>query len=279
MSQSKKWDFLYYELSRFIHDFIKTWNRHFAHPFNWKYDGKKLYGQAVRRLVTHILIENKHMELSFLSGQIELILNLKEVSMAYSDFKTLEQVHKKLGITIQDANGLYTHIEPVKLTNWFVETMEMAYPKAIRINTESARQALIVDNVFMELNRHIHISFFLHNTFNVDDSKGLTGNPDGIISQSRNQLYITCPVIVLVEAKKSDLGSGLGQCIAEMEGARIFNEREGNSISPVYGVVTDGVLWQFLTLQDAVVTIDSYLYSFEDGSKIVGILHSFILET
>lgn len=196
--------------------------------------------------------------------------------MAYSDFKTLDQVHKELGITIQDANGLYTHIKPAELTRWFIETMEMAYPKAIRINTESARQALIVDHVFMELNRHVHISFFLNNTFNVDESKGLTGNPDGIISQSENQLYISSPVIVLVEAKKSDLSSGLGQCIAEMEGARIFNEREGTPISPIYGVVTDGVLWQFLALQDAVATIDSYLYSFEDGSKIVGILQSFI---
>lgn len=196
--------------------------------------------------------------------------------MAYSDFKTLDQVHKELGITIQDANGLYTHIKPAELTRWFIETMEMAYPKAIRINTESARQALIVDHVFMELNRHVHISFFLNNTFNVDESKGLTGNPDGIISQSENQLYISSPVIALVEAKKSDLGSGLGQCVAEMEGARIFNEREGTPISPIYGVVTDGVLWQFLALQDAVATIDSYLYSFEDGSKIVGILQSFI---
>ena len=196
--------------------------------------------------------------------------------MTYSDFKTLDQVHKELGITIQDANGLYTHIKPAELTRWFIETMEMAYPKAIRINTESARQALIVDHVFMELNRHVHISFFLNNTFNVDESKGLTGNPDGIISQSENQLYISSPVIVLVEAKKSDLGSGLGQCVAEMEGARIFNEREGTPISPIYGVVTDGVLWQFLALQDAVATIDSYLYSFEDGSKIVAILQSFI---
>ena len=196
--------------------------------------------------------------------------------MAYSDFKTLEQVHKELGITIQDANGLYTHIAPIKLTSWFIETMEMAYSKAIRINTESARQALIVDHVFMELNRHIHISFFLNNTFNVDDSKGLLGNPDGIISLSENQLYISSPVVVLVEAKKSDLGSGLGQCVAEMEGARIFNEREGKPISPIYGVVTDGVLWQFLALQDTVATIDGYLYSFEDGSKIVGILQSFI---
>ncbi len=49
----------------------------------------------------------------------------------------------------------------------------MAYTKAIRINTESSRQALIVDNVLMELNQHINISFFLANTFNVDSSKGL----------------------------------------------------------------------------------------------------------
>ncbi|GAK50131.1 hypothetical protein U14_01357 [Candidatus Moduliflexus flocculans] len=43
--------------------------------------------------------------------------------MAYSDFNTLDQIHKELGITIQDANGLYIHVEPAKLSPWFVETM------------------------------------------------------------------------------------------------------------------------------------------------------------
>lgn len=85
-------------------------------------------------------------------------------------------------------------------------------------------------------------------------------------------MYITSPVVVLVEAKKSDIGGGLAQCAAEMEAARIFNEQEGNSFSPVYGTVSDGVLWQFLSLQEQTVTIDSYLYNFEDGSHIVGIL-------
>lgn len=85
----------------------------------------------------------------------------------------------------------------------------MAYIKAIRINTESPRQALIVDHVLMELNLHVNISFFLENSFNVDSSKGLTGNHDAIISNSDNQLYITSPVAVLVE--KSDLGSGVAR--------------------------------------------------------------------
>ena len=196
--------------------------------------------------------------------------------MAYSDFKTFDQINQDLGISIEAGNELYRHIEPVKLTQWFADTMKMAYTKAVRINTESARQALIVDNVLMELNQHVTMSFFLENTFNVDSEKGLTGNPDGIISKSDNQLYITAPVVVLVEAKKSDLGSGLPQCIAEMEAARIFNEQKGRTISPIYGVVTDGVLWQFLSLQDGTALVDSYLYNFDDGSRIVGILKFFV---
>ncbi|NOQ35534.1 MAG: hypothetical protein GQ569_06515 [Methylococcaceae bacterium] len=196
--------------------------------------------------------------------------------MSYSDFKTLEQVHKKLGIIIKAESELHTNIKAAELSAWFIETMKMAYIKAIRINTETSRQALIVDHVLMELSQQVEgISFFLENAFNVDSSKGLTGNPDGIISKSDNQLYISSPVTVLVEAKKSDLGSGLAQCIAEMEAARIFNEQENNSIPVVYGVVTDGALWQFLSLTDNIAIIDSYLYSFGDGSQIIGILKSF----
>jgi hypothetical protein len=154
--------------------------------------------------------------------------------------------------------------------------MKVAFDLAIKIDTEMARQSLIVDNVLMELKRHVDISFFVGNAFNVDSSKGLTGNPDAIISNSENQLYITSPVVVLVEAKKSDLGSGYAQCIAEMEAARIFNERKGNDIPIIYGVVTDGAIWRFISLQDNIAAIDSYLYHFGDGSQILGILKSFV---
>ncbi len=66
------------ELAEYIHDFIHTWNKYFAHPFDWTYDGNGLHSKAVRRLITHVIIENKHMQLSFLSGQFELMLNLLE---------------------------------------------------------------------------------------------------------------------------------------------------------------------------------------------------------
>ena len=196
--------------------------------------------------------------------------------MAYSDFKALDQIPNQLGITLKAESELYTHIPNSDVSPWFTETIKRSYIKAIRINTENARQALIVDPVLIELSQQCNISFFLENSFNVDSHKGLTGNPDGIITKSENQLYISSPVVVLVEAKKSDLGSGLAQCIAEMEAARLFNEKAENSITTIYGIVTDGALWQFLSLSDNTATIDSYLYSFGSGQKIIAIIKSFL---
>ena len=79
--------------------------------------------------------------------------------MAYRDFKNLAQAHKQLGITIKATSELYQAIKPAQLSPWFIETMKMAYIQAIRINTESARQALIVNHVLMELNQQENISF------------------------------------------------------------------------------------------------------------------------
>jgi len=200
----------------------------------------------------------------------------RRVTIAYSDFKTLDQINEELGIVINEADKIYGNIEPVEVSQWFTDTMKRTYTKAVTIGTEVARQALIVDQVLIELEGHVPISFFLGTTFNVDSSKGLTGAPDALISKSDNQLYITSPVIVLVEAKKGDLGEALPQCIAEMEAARIFNEHKNNGIPTVYGAVTNGELWQFMNLTDNTATVDLCSYNFGDGGKIIGILKSFV---
>ncbi|GCL35647.1 MAG: hypothetical protein ACKO9I_12000 [Sphaerospermopsis kisseleviana] len=51
---------------------------------------------------------------------------------------------------------------------------------------------------------------------------------------------INAPVILVVEAKNENIKGGLGQCIAEMYAAKLFNEREENEITEIYGVVTTG---------------------------------------
>jgi activator of 2-hydroxyglutaryl-CoA dehydratase len=80
--------------------------------------------------------------------------------------------------------------------------------------------------------------------------------------------------MMLVEAKKEDILAGLGQCVAEMVAAQIFNEREGNEISVIYGTVTSGTNWKFLKLEGKVVEIDLVEYYLTDMNKILGILAS-----
>lgn len=75
-----------------------------------------------------------------------------------------------------------------------------------------------------------------------------------------------------IEAKKENINSGLGQCIAEIIAAQLFNEREGNQIKSIYGVVTSGNIWKFLKLNQQVISIDLVEYYLRDLTKIMGIL-------
>ena len=73
---------------------------------------------------------------------------------------------------------------------------------------------MIVVDVLVELREHFghRISLFSGIDFNVDTENDLTGVCDFLVSLSPNQYYLESPVIILVEAKKDDLITGLGQC-------------------------------------------------------------------
>ena len=75
-----------------------------------------------------------------------------------------------------------------------------------------------------------------------------------------------------MEAKREDIPSGLGQCVAAMVGARTFNERAGVAAAPVYGAVTTGNNWRFAKLEGDVVFIDRPEYYLPQVGKILGIL-------
>jgi hypothetical protein len=107
--------------------------------------------------------------------------------------------------------------------------------------------------------------------FNVDKEKGLNGVCDYIISLSREQLYVSSPVISIVEAKNDNIKSGLAQCAAEMIASGMFNEQKGSQIKTMYGIVTTGSNWRFLKLDDSLY-IDVKEYYIEQLGKIMGIM-------
>ena len=85
-------------------------------------------------------------------------------------------------------------------------------------------------------------------------------------------MVIQAPVVVIVEAKKGDLTSGMGQCIAEMVAAQKFNQQTGKEISTIFGSVTTGSLWRFLQLENHTVTFDLREYAMPPVDRLLSIL-------
>jgi hypothetical protein len=197
--------------------------------------------------------------------------------MAYSDFK-LHQLVKKFNLTLQETSDLFAATQSVEPSDYLTTTLKQNVNLAVAINTEKARSELIIAPVLLEIKRHFphQISLFSGIDFTVDSTQGLGGTCDFLISFSPEQLYVRAPVLTLVEAKNENLKSGLAQCIAEMLGAQLFNQREENAIETVYGAVTIGTLWRFLKLSgppsSPVVELDLTEYFIKDVAKILGIL-------
>ncbi|MFZ2726431.1 MAG: hypothetical protein WAX77_09290 [Methylococcaceae bacterium] len=198
--------------------------------------------------------------------------------MAYSDFD-LKKVKQKLGVKLIEQENLFSDITAVAISAYLKETLTENLPLARAINTEKARSELIIANVLVELRKILQhkISLFSGIEFNVDKDKGLNGFCDFIISQSSEQLVLSSPVVALVEAKNENIIGGLGQCIAEMVAANLFNQAEqDNTITTLYGVVTTGTTWKFLKMTDSYVYIDLDEYAIEHIDKIMGILLAMI---
>jgi hypothetical protein len=180
--------------------------------------------------------------------------------MPYSDFD-LRKIRNELGLKIVEQEKLFTAVEAVEISPTLREILAENVPLARAINTEKARSELIIAPMLVEVRklfRH-RISLFSGIEFNVDKERNLNGFCDFLISASPEQLLLSAPVVAIVEAKNENLIGGLGQCIAEMVAARIFNRREHNeAIRNVYGVVTTGTAWKFLKIDEDSVFIRLY---------------------
>ena len=161
--------------------------------------------------------------------------------MSYSDF-TLRKVKQTFGInTIEDQKFL-PEIQSIAASATLTDFLAESLPLAIATGSEKARSELIISPVLLEVRKILQrkISLFSGTDFTVDSALGLNGVCDFVLSLSTEQLEVEAPAVMIVEAKKSDLNPGIGQCIAEMIAAQKFNEINNQSISTIYGSVTNG---------------------------------------
>ncbi|MBW4609633.1 MAG: hypothetical protein KME22_21110 [Hassallia sp. WJT32-NPBG1] len=193
--------------------------------------------------------------------------------MAYSDF-TLVKARNAFGLTLDETRNLFRDVVGVKPSDLLQRVLAENLTLATAINSEKARSEFLIAPVLSEVRRQLdyRIGLFSGTEFNVDPAQALSGFCDFILSASSEQYFISAPVLTVIEAKNENIIAGLGQCAATMVAAQIFNQKAGSDIKVIYGAVTTGTNWKFLTLEQNILCIDAIEYYINAVDKILGIL-------
>ncbi len=162
--------------------------------------------------------------------------------MAFRDFKTISEVQEKF--KIKYASNDFFHVEAKNPSEHFLQELEFSRQYIDVFASEGSRCEVVIFPLLREVYKDYaeHYGLWVKKSIIYDET--LSGTPDYLIA-TRSELGMTVvgtPLVILVEAKKNDFEQGWGQCLAELVAAQKIN---GDSDFPVYGVVTDGKLWEF----------------------------------
>lgn len=192
--------------------------------------------------------------------------------MSYSQFTTLKRATDAFNLRVKEEQ-FFPDIKPIVPSTLLADYIEDTLPISATAS-EKARSEGIIYPVLLEVRRILNkqISLFSGEDFSIDESVGLNGIVGFLLSRSPLVLELQVPVAIIVEAKKADLRSGYGQCVAEMVAAQRFNLAGNNAIATIFGSISNGTQWRFLRLEEDNVTIDLTDYTLPPIGQILGFL-------
>lgn len=187
--------------------------------------------------------------------------------MAYTDF-TLESAELELGVACVPGDlfpNLVAHSVPMWLTDQLARGMRIAYV------SDKARGEFIVAPILLavcELS-HDRITILSGHQFEVDFGRRLIGESDFILARSKPIPQLRAPLVMVVQAKQNDINRSIGECLAQMVAAQLYNELTGTPVPTVFGCVTTGEDWQFLGLTGTFAILHRPRMFIDDVGKLL----------
>lgn len=189
--------------------------------------------------------------------------------MSFSQFKNVAEVQKAYKIKYDE--GIFIDEVDIAVPQNLIDEFKFNKENIDVFSSEASRSELIISPLLREVykNHSKNYSFWIQKSISFDEI--LTGTPDYIFSKrsSLGKTVLETPIVIVVEAKKNDFEQGWGQCLAQLVASQKINNNDQN---PIYGIVTDGNLWQFGKLVENVFTINEHNYTIDHLKELYGAL-------
>jgi hypothetical protein len=186
--------------------------------------------------------------------------------MSFSSYKSIGVVAKAFQIKYIRDNFI-AEIE-FDVSDSFRNELELILNEGVFDNSEMAICETIIYPILKEVWKTYRRNLLLwsHQALTYDEN--LSGTPDYIVAKRSplGTVVFDKPYFVLVEAKKeSDFTEGWGQCLAEMVAVQKINNDPGQRI---FGVVSNGAIWQFGQLISDEFTQNKRFYTIQDLERL-----------
>lgn len=171
--------------------------------------------------------------------------------MAFRNYNTLGDVAKTYNFRLVTTTDKLP-IASVVMPTAFQEELTLTLQK-LPFNVS---EAAICDNLIYPILREVWKQFadtfmvWSHQPISLNNE--LSGIPDYLFTRQSplGGTILDSPYVAVVEAKRDDFTGGWAQCALEMYTIQQLNQDP----RPVYGIVSNGRLWEFATLADTTFT-------------------------
>jgi hypothetical protein len=185
--------------------------------------------------------------------------------MAFSNYKSISSVIKKFQIKYVQSNFMLEVEFPAKES--FQEELDLLFTDGVIDNSEDAICENLIYPVLKEVWKPYRskLTLWSHEALAYDED--LSGIPDYTVTQrnSLSTIVFDKPYFLMVEAKQDKFEEGWSQCLAEMIAIQRIND---DFVSDVFGIVSNGKIWQFGKLVGDVFTRNKNLYMIQDLDKL-----------
>ena len=192
------------------------------------------------------------------------------LAMAFSDYKSIAQVQTEYQTKYEELN--FIEVTDYSPSQVFLDEFDFNQKNIDIFASEAARCEAIIFPILREIYKHYyqHTSLWVQKSITYDSN--LNGTPDYLVSKrsALGKTMLETPIIIVVEAKRNDFEQGWGQCLAELIAVAHMNENK----KLVYGIVTDGKLWEFAQFANNTLTKQMDSYTVSDLPHLLGMTKS-----